>query len=265
MLAAKLAGNPDQLDDRVKQFRQEPLARPVFLNSVPKCGTHMLRNIVRMFVPLDQVYRRAYPLQIQNLEPHLDAFAGKPAYFSTGHMIYADIAAAAVKDVRVVVLVRDPYDYVLARARFLLSDQWENPLMNMMKSGKLTVDQVISFMIFGVPGKGPALREVFMFHAAAWIGAGVELVRYEDVVQHLKALDAPEAATFFRELLGKFGITHFPDDWRERVRIGSDRSHSRTASDNLTSTLDVPRTLSDRHKALVDYASPGLRALLGYD
>lgn len=264
MLAAKLGGNPDRLDEQVVRFRQEPLARPVFFNSVPKCGTHMLRNIVRMFVPVEQVYSRAYPLQIQNLQQHLDAFAGKPPYFSTGHMIYADIAAAAVKDVRTVVLVRDPYDYVLARARFLMSDQWENPLMGMMKSGQLTVDQVISFMIFGVPGKGPALRDVFTFHAAAWMGAGVELVRYEDVLAQLKQLDSPEAETFFRALLGKFGIDHFPDDWRERVRIGSDRSHSRTASDNLSVALDVPKVLSDHHKRLVDYAAPGLRALLGY-
>ena len=39
----------------MRVIAQAPLTRGrVFLNSVPKCGSHLLRNIIRMFVPVDQ-------------------------------------------------------------------------------------------------------------------------------------------------------------------------------------------------------------------
>ena len=44
----------DTLDEENLRFAQAPLKEPLFLNSVPKSGSHLLRNIVRMFVPLEQ-------------------------------------------------------------------------------------------------------------------------------------------------------------------------------------------------------------------
>ena len=57
-----------------------------------------------------------------------------------------------------------------------------------------------------------------------------------------------------------------PDDWRERVRVGADRKQSGTARENLRGgDTSVPDKLSDGQKALVNYAAPGLRQLLGYE
>ena len=56
-----------------------------------------------------------------------------------------------------------------------------------------------------------------------------------------------------------------PGDWRERVRTGSDRRQSGTARENLSGVaVALPDSLGPRHRALVDYHAPGLRALLGY-
>ena len=55
---AIITGIKDTLDAEVARFSQTPLAQPVLLNSVPKGGTHLLRNIVRMFVPVEQHYDR---------------------------------------------------------------------------------------------------------------------------------------------------------------------------------------------------------------
>jgi isopenicillin N synthase-like dioxygenase len=56
-----------------------------------------------------------------------------------------------------------------------------------------------------------------------------------------------------------------PADWRERVKIGSDRKQSSTARENLKpSPVQLPDELPELHKQLVDYAAPGLRKLLGY-
>ncbi|HSG33408.1 MAG TPA: hypothetical protein VLA37_02655, partial [Sphingomonadaceae bacterium] len=62
------------------------------------------------------------------------------------------------------------------------------------------------------------------------------------------------------------GLAKIHDDWRERVRIGSDRKQSGTARENLSEIgIEIPKELNDERKALVDYAAPGLRRILGYE
>ncbi|WP_293841589.1 hypothetical protein [Sphingopyxis sp.] len=63
----------DTLDAENRRFVQAPLRQPVFLNSVPKSGSHLLRNIIRMFVPLDQQYARDF-IQWPTLQQHRAAF-----------------------------------------------------------------------------------------------------------------------------------------------------------------------------------------------
>ena len=69
-----------------------------------------------------------------------------------------------------------------------------------------------------------------------------------------------------RHFLGDCGIESLPDDWRERVRVGSDRNQSGTARENLVGgDLEVPKELTEQQKELVNYAAPGLRRILGYE
>lgn len=261
MTFAVIQGRPDTLNAQVRRFSQAPLTQTAFLNSVPKCGTHLLRNIVRMFVPVERHYDREF-IQLQNLEQHQVALNPRQPAFSVGHLVYADMAALATRHARHVILVRDPYDYVLSRARFVFSDEFRHPMLEPLKAAA-SVEQVINFMIFGVPAKSPALREVFTFNAVAWMHTGAQIVRYEDIVSALKTLETPASEAFFRDLLGKFGIA-LPQDWRERVKIGSAREHSATDSGQLSGVPDFPKTLTDGQKQLVEFAAPGLRALLGY-
>ncbi len=262
MAFARVKSKPDTLSAEIRRFVQAPLEQTSFLNSVPKCGTHLLRNIARMFVPLEQHYDREF-LQITNLDQHKAALDPKRPQFSVGHMLFADISAIALKDARHVVLVRDPFDYVLARARFSLSAEFDHPNLNHLKGGAVSVEQMLNMMIFGIPGRGPALREAYTFHALAWMGAGVEVVRYEDIVRHLKDLNTPGAEAYFSDLLGKFRIK-LSRDWRERVRIGSDRKHSSTTRETLSLGQNIPEVLPDTQKQMVEHMAPGLRALLGY-
>ena len=263
-MRAIIRSAPDRLDEEVRRFQQKPITRTAFLNGVPKCGTHLLRNIVRMFVPVEQHSVREF-IQIPNLEQYKGVFARERPQFSVGHMLFADPSATALKHAHHVILVRDPYDHVLARTRFIFSDQFDHPQFSRLKGEVLSVEQMMNFMIFGVPGlKAPPLREMFTFHALAWMGTGVDIVRYEDIVAQVKALDKPEAEGFFRVLLQKFGIGPLPADWRERVRIGADRKHSATARENLGNAPSLPKTLPEPQRKLVDYAAPGLREMLGY-
>lgn len=253
---------PDNLNEESRKFPQTPLTRPVFVNSVPKSGTHLLRNILRMFVPVEQQYSEQF-IQWPNLQQHLRAFDPEACYLSWGHLLYTDASVMELQGVRKLILVRDPYDWVLARARFFLSDEFQGNIDH-VKGGAITIEELLNLMIFGVYQKAPPLSEIYTFNAAAWLGIGAAMVRYEDLVANLKRLDGPEAEAYFTDILTVCGIRP-PEDWRERVRIGSDRKHSGTARENLTGlALEIPNELPPIQKRLVDFAAPGLRALLGY-
>ena len=254
---------PDTLDEENRRFDQAPLRRPIFLNSVPKSGSHLLRNILRMFVPVEQQYRRDF-VQWANLQQHLAAFDPAAPKLSWGHLFLADASAVETAPAHRILLYRDPYDWVIARARFFLSEQFQGNV-DQLKSGAITADELLTMMIFGLPGKAPTLNDIYQMNAAAWLGARAYPVKFEDLVRHLGNLESTEAERFFADLLDACGIGR-PHDWQERVMIGADRRQSGTARENLTGIAkELPQTLGTRHRALVDYQAPGLRALLGYE
>ncbi len=252
----------DNLNERNAEFAQAPLKIPVFLNSVPKCGTHLIRNIMRMFVPVEQQYHATF-VQHPLLRQHGPAaFDPRRPMLSWGHLLYSDDAAILLKPVRNVVMVRDPYDWVLARARFFLSENFEGHTDN-IKGGRIETNDLLNLMIFGVHGKAPTLEEIFRFNAVCWLGTKAHVVRYEEMVAHVKRLDTRQAELYFAALFDACGI-EMPDDWRKRVEIGADRRQSATARENLEGAVDLPDELPEMQKRLVDYAAPGLRGLLGY-
>ena len=253
----------DTLDHETRRFAQAPLRQSVFLNSVPKSGSHLLRNIMRMFVPVEQQYKDQF-IQHANLQEHLAAFDPRIAQLSWGHLFFSDASAIETSHARRILLYRDPYDWVLARARFFLSDEFQGNVEH-IKKGTLSVDDLLSLMIFGIYQKAPTLADIYLLNAVAWLAAADHIVRFEDLIRHVKAVDTDDASVFFKRLLDACGIDPIPDDWRDRVKVGSDRSQSGTARENLTGLgLELPEQLSDLHKRQVDAAAPGLRAVLGY-
>lgn len=259
---ARVSLTPDTLDDAARGFAPAPLAQPVFVNSVPKSGTHLLRNILRMFVPVEQHYAAQF-IQWPNLFDHLAAFDPARPMLSCGHLLFTDASAIETSQCRRIVLVRDPHSWVLARARFFLSEQFSGN-MDFIKQGRLTVPDLLNLMIFGIHDKAPGLAEQYRFNALAWIGTGALVVRYEDLVAHVAAIETPAAEACFAEILGHCGIA-MPENWRERVLTGADRRQSGTARENLKlAPIALPDELPDAQKRVIEAAAPGLRAALGY-
>jgi hypothetical protein len=252
---------PDTLDDENRKFAQKALEQPVFLNSVPKSGTHLLRNIMRMFVPVEQQYKDMF-VQQQILDKHRGAFDPDRKLLSWGHMMFTNSSAIAVAGVRQIILVRDPYDWVIARARFFVSEEFKTGL-TALKDGTLSMGALFNMMIFGVHQIAPPLGTTFVYTALAWLGTGAYLIRFEDLLAAVKDIESEQADRFFSGLFEACGIER-PEDWRERVRIGADPAQSSTARENLTVAVEFPKELPEVHKQLVDYSAPGLRALLGY-
>lgn len=254
--------SPDTLDEATARFAPDPVTTPIFLNSVPKSGTHLLRNILRMFVPVEQHYNAAF-IQWPNLQDNRAAFSRDKPRLSWGHLLFSDASAIETSGCRRVVLVRDPYDWVLARARFFLSEQFSANLDH-LKHGGLKVEDLLNLMIFGIYGKAPTMAEQYRFNAVAWLHTGSLMLRYEDLVRHANATETPEAEAYFAQLLDHCGIA-VPGNWSDRVTVGADRKQSATAREKLElGGVALPDTLPDGQKALVDAAYPGLRALLGY-
>ncbi|WP_445424910.1 MULTISPECIES: hypothetical protein [unclassified Alishewanella] len=263
-LMPRVFAKPDTLNDLNPQFNQPALTQPVFLNSVPKCGTHLLRNIFRMFVPVAQQYHDAF-VQIPNLRQCLPAFNPAKPMLSWGHLLFSDESALATQKAVQYIIVRDPYDWVLARARFFLSDTFQGQ-MDHLKGGRIKINEMLNMMIFGIYQKAPTLQEIYSHNAVAWLGTGIKLVRYEDVITHLKKLDTPAAEQYFTELLQPVLVNGcLPEDWRRRIELGSDRQQSGTYRENLAGiSAEIPDELPDMQKRLVEYAAPGLRHILGY-
>jgi hypothetical protein len=255
---------PDSLDEQTNRFSQAPLKQPLFLNSLQKSGSHLLKNIMRMFVPVEQQYREQF-IKWQNLQEHLLAFDRARNFMSHGHLFFSDASAIELAGVRKVLLFRDPYDWVLSRARFYLADQFVSN-MDYLKQGRLSIEDLLSLMVFGMGKKAPSLAEMYEFNVAAWLGSpDVHPVKFEDLRRHANEAQTVDAQTFFSNLLNAAGVS-MPPDWAERVRVGADRGQSATARDNLSGvSLAVPDELPSSHKRLVEYCAPGLRSLLGYD
>ncbi len=259
----RVVASGDNLNELNLNYVQAPLSAPAFLNSVPKCGTHLMRNIVRMFVPVEQQYHKMF-IQLPVLRQHLLAFSQDKPFLSWGHLLFTDDSAIALRRVKHTILVRDPYDWVLARARFFLSDNFQGSLEH-LKSGNVSVEEVMNMMILGIHEKAPTMQDIFQNNAVGWLGTKAELVRFENLIEHLKDLESDAAEAYFADLLGKCGIEKLPDDWRERVLVGSDRKQSGTARENLAGPkFDIPDELPQIQKQMVDHAVPGLRSLLGY-
>jgi len=255
---------PDTLDDENRKFVQQPLQQPLFLNSVPKSGSHLLRNIVRMFVPVEQQHQDEF-IQHQFLPEYLTAFDPGRPMLSWGHLYFQDGSKAALKGVRHILLVRDPYQWVLAQARFVLSNEVEAPGLERFKDPDVGIETILNLMIEGLHPQLPPLAVTFHFNAIAWLATAVHLVRYEDLLGALGKLETEDGESYFANLLEACGIER-PPDWADRVRIGSDRKQSGTARENLTGVAaKIPSELPDEQKRRVDRAYPGLRARLGYE
>jgi hypothetical protein len=258
-----IVAKADNLNELNRNFAHQPLTRPAFLNSVPKCGTHLMRNIIRMFVAVEQQYHKAF-IQYPILRQHIAAFSPAAPRLSWGHLLFSDDSAIALRHVHHTVLVRDPYDWVLARARFFLSDTFKGSLEH-LKAGNVSVEEALNMMILGIHDKAPTLQEIFLHNAVGWLGTQARLVHYEDLVRNLVDLESGAARDYFAGLLRDCGIDALPEDWRERIRVGSDRNQSGTARENLRGlAMEVPDVLPETQRRLVDFAAPGLRQILGY-
>ena len=250
-----------------RQFSGLPLTRPLFLNSIPKCGTLLLRNILLMFVQAKDIASDEF-MQDHNLASFTEKFQAPTSNFLWGHLNYTEESARILATANLLLLVRDPFDYVLSYTRFLYSRQTRSNFAMYVKQHMLPVDRVIMAVIFGNDNSTlyfVPLHSAFYRNALPWMGGSTTLVRYEDLIRHTSNIDSDEAENYFRQLLQAAGLTDFPADWRRRIALGSGRNLSTTARENLDVIASIPGSLTQVQQQMVELAAPGLRSFLGYN
>lgn len=256
----------DEVDVLADKFSRIEIPQRLFLNSVPKCGTHLVRNIARMFISNDQTYR---PFVVDHdFAEHADGFGNADKKFFCGHLNFHPYTALGINGMRHLVLVRDPYDYVLSMARFLYSEHYSSPLGDFVKAAGLDFDIALAFVINGVFEPDmylPSVDQIYRENALKWRGLST-VVRYEDVIAAVSTLEHPDSTNYMLTLLGQFGIATPPVDWMDRIRTGADSAVSATvsASASVSARLETYRHLPERFQHHLESIAPGLRATLGY-
>ncbi len=255
------------IDEVNGRFEQTPIEERIFINSVPKCGTMLLRNIIYTFVPRSQWYT---PFIVDHeMEAHRDAARQPELACFTGHLNHWPFTISFMRGLRHVLIVRDPYDYCLSCAYYMCSESLyeREPLTRLVRDQALDFEDVVRLVIrgFAIPGKvhQASVKALFVDNALSWLGGDCLLVRYEELVGHLRDLGTPQAEAYFLGMLKHLRIDP-PEDWRERVAAGSSREVSSTASEQLECGFDRPKKLSEQARRLFDVCAPGLREALGY-
>jgi Sulfotransferase domain len=243
------------------RFVSSPLASDILVNSVPKCGTMLLRNVVYMFVPREAVY---LPFVVNDNLSSKPIFEQKVVF--TGHVNHDVVSRVVFRDAKHLIIVRDPYDYVLAQARFMFSKvmQERTELARFIATHSLSMDDVVPLMIAGIAFGGniwPSVGDMFARNALSWTDR-CHFVKYEELRKHANAVETAGAYGYFASLLAACGL-EMPSDWQERVEAGADRGLSDTASDDFDVRGDR-NYLIESEKALFASVAPKLREVLGY-
>lgn len=238
-----------------------------FLNSVPKCGTMLVRNIFRMFWDAKKTILpfadagSIYPMSQQ---------ARPDQMFFCGHVDFSPFSGTSLRGMKKIILVRHPEDYCLSYARFILSKeaQERSALFKVIGDHQLSFGEIVRLTITGFHYQNdmiPSVQAQFVSKALAWCDHETYLVRYEDLVFALRDMESEAAGKIFGGIF-EFLQIPLPDDWRLRVTAGAAKGLSTTHPKNLTftSSLEDRTTLLPDERRLLNVVAPGLCEALGY-
>ena len=247
-------------------FQQTPLSSPIFINSIPKCGTMLIRNIILMFVPLEEIH---WPfVHNGNLETYAREMEIKRFKCFTGHMQRTSKSLVSLRGFRHILNIRDPRDYVLSYAHFFFTEQlYESSKMaRHIQDNELGFDVAVDTLIRGWKFKDQAhhgVLEMFTNNGLSWFGSNCHIVRYEELKKHVENVGSQESHVYFKSMFDFLGI-ELTEDWEIRVKKGADYRISKTSSEKMPSDVARRWEMTPEQKELLEQWAPGLRAQLGY-
>lgn len=218
---------------------------PVLINSAPKAGTHLLRNIVahfagancqEQFVMYDDI-ATTFPLP----QPRI----------VVGHVPWCVDALLATRGLRQVLLVRDPVDVLVSLSRAAFAPH-ETRGDYVFARENLTLHEYMAMLVVGYDMGGVAVGPFSRFlheFMIGWHGQDVFLMDFSELL----ALDQPR----LRTLLDFCGM-EMPRDWRKRLEAA--------VAPSLSATYIRPLPQHDKARArafandLLTFYMPGAQA-----
>lgn len=245
------------LDESLKRFKYDEIKieKPILLNSVPKSGTNLLRNIIMHFVGRE----RTCPVAV--VPETLEEVKGLKNYdFYYGHLFKNPSAYLYSRNFNMVLLMRDPLKYIpsMARWAFHHSKPWGD-ISEVIQAEQVPFHEVMNYCITGIQQNFgiPSLKDMYLKNLIEWIDSAAILVRYEELTKHIKQIDSIQTEKYFGSLFNSMGIV-LPTDWKERVLAGSNPEGSPTYYSGARSEL------TEYQHLLANAEAPSLRKILGY-
>ena len=158
---------------------------------------------------------------------------------------------------KVVLLVRDPRDIVVARAHF-----WKhavNARHAMLRS--LSVCDVMSRLIVGYGSTVPGIYELMMSYRLLYESPLVHVVRFEEIAFAASRPDDPKAFAPIRSLLDHVGLRHLGDDAAREVLS---QLEIRPTPGRKTVTDEWRLEFGQRENELFSRQAMGVESVFGY-
>ena len=198
------------------RFRPIALHGRWLINSHPKSGTHLVRNILGHF-NWHAFYRPI--LFFDTFEPVL---RGATSQFYAGHIPYAMFAVFdQIEDFNSVLLIRHPYAIALALARAFYDINTTRADHLQMRE-EFSFSEIVKRVICGYDCAGirssPLAKSLSEF-TCEWLGQTPFTVKFEEIVARLKGPDYRLVAYLAPLLEGMYGAV--PDDAAQRIRAGA--------------------------------------------
>jgi len=232
-----------------------------FINSHPKSGTHLLRNILLHF-NTPEIYKDILlydTVQAALQEP-------KPDQIYMGHVSYAEYDESPKGAMRSVLLLRHPGAIALALARAFYDRNSMRPDHLYMREHD-SFEEIVRRVVSGYEYqelKFRSLASSLAQFSLDWIAEVDFVVRFEDIERHLRADDST-LTTWFGPILAEIFGT-LPTDAAQRIRAGAGGGISATYSRTAMSARDEfqPENVYDLLPAVQAQRLRGIASALGY-
>jgi hypothetical protein len=228
-----------------------------FINSHPKSGTHLLRNILLHF-NTPEIYRDI--LFYDSIGPALDK--PDPDQIYMGHIPYPIFAGHPSRPMRTVLLLRHPGAIALALARAFYDRNSTRPDHLYMREHD-SFETIVCKVVTGYECKGQefgSLASSLSEFCLDWLGEVDFVMRFETITLMLRLRDAA-LLTYFAPSLGAM-FESVPNDAAQRIRAGASAAISATYSRTAASAYDALRP-DDVYRLLPSAEAQRLQSITG--
>jgi len=198
-------------------------ATPVILNSLPKSGTVLARNLLMGFYGSAATAPQIGFQHYSNGSTFLDLCAPDHRLLA-GHFPFnkkaKDFLHSTPLPLRMLILIRHPLDTCYSLARHIFRGANRNVVAQKLKETSADFDAVVEHCILGIREGNRQIHDVEsrLGFYLAWQQQHIPtmLIRYEEMTAAIRHARNGEPAPFFDKLFDFCGITP-PDDWRDRI------------------------------------------------